>query len=193
MKITIRKTLKADLPKIFQIHSDPLVVPFQYKLRSDDTIESWVLKLEGREVQPRTVFKSTTVCLGREIVGHIIQHHYEIKSNKYCYCGWNIAPSHWGKGIATEAIRQQFELFFGQEDIDAVFSDCFSTNMRCLRLIQRLGYESIEIRLGERLWTMIKTGSFRRVLRFCLTREQWNASKIGQRKLIASDDDQSAL
>lgn len=175
MKISIRDTVKTDLPAIFRIRSDPKVVPFQYKLDRHDSIDSWIRKLEGRETYTGMEFKSSTILQDHETIGHIIRHHYEINGEKYCYCGWNLSPPYWGHGIAVEALTQQFEAFFNEQNLKAVISDCFSINKRCIRLMEKLNYESMPIPLRERIWTMVSNRCMHRILRFFLTRERWQS------------------
>lgn len=175
MDITIHDTIEADLPEIFRILTDPLVQPHQYKLVSSDTIDLWKQQLFGNQRSVKWVFKCTTIARHNDTIGHINQYYYEAYGQRICYCGWNIAPSYWGKGIALIALTQLFESLFGDHQIDAVVSDCFSNNNRCIRVMEKLNFKPGKISVCERMQTVIVKRCFHWILRFQLTESRWLA------------------
>ena len=176
MDIAIRDTVEADLPAIFRIRTDPLVHPHQYKLTRGDTIDVWKQQLFGSRKGGRMHFKSTTIVRDNEIIGHISQTHYEACGRNMCYCGWNLAPTYWGQGIAMIALSRLFDSFFSEQRIDTVISDCFSSNQRCIRLLQKLGYEPVPIAPYERVLILVVNRCLRWTRRFQLTADRWRAN-----------------
>jgi RimJ/RimL family protein N-acetyltransferase len=173
MDIAIRDTVEADLPDIFRIRTDPLVRPYQYKLTSVDTIDVWKQLLLGSRTQGGVVFKCATIVRQAEIIGHISQIHYEASGHKMCACGWNLAPKYWGQGIAVITLSELFHSLFGDQQIDAVISDCFANNHRCVRVIEKLKYEPIGISWYERLRIAISNRCLHWILRFQLSAKSW--------------------
>jgi len=55
--------------------------------------------------------------------------------------GWRLAPSHWGRGYATEAARGLLAFAFGQTGLDEVvgFTVCF--NLRSRRVMEKVGMQ----------------------------------------------------
>jgi RimJ/RimL family protein N-acetyltransferase len=175
MDIVIRDTAESDLPGIFRIVTDPLVQPHQYRLTRRDTIDGWKQQLFGDRKNGPMLIKCTTVVRYNEIIGHISHNHYEAHGQKLCYCGWNLAPAYWGRGIATIALSQLFDSFFGPQQVDAVISDCFSNNQRCVRVLQKLNYEPVGIAPYHRLVILIVNRCLHWIRRFQLTADRWHA------------------
>lgn len=173
MSITIRDATEDDLPAIFRIRTDPLVASRQYRLGERDTVEYWKQLLFG-EVEGNRCFRCTTVVHDQEVVGHISQYHLQIVDQTHCYCGWNLAPSHWGRGVMTAALSQLFDAFFHDRRVDFVVSDCFSNNHRCIRLLANLGYRPTPFSLWLQLQFALAMKSLRWIRRFELTPDDWN-------------------
>jgi RimJ/RimL family protein N-acetyltransferase len=73
------------------------------------------------------------------------------------------------------ALMQLFDSFFVDQEIVFVISDCFSTNQRCIRLLQKLDYKPIGIDPFERLQILMISHCWHWIRRFQLTAETWHA------------------
>ena len=178
MNVSIRNTVDSDLPEIFRIRTDPLVRPHQYKLSFLDSESLWATQLFGPTPKGNTqLFKCTSILRDGQLVGHISRIHYKYAGQNVCTCGWNISPSHWGNGIVTNAVTQLFDLFFYEQQVDVVISDCFSNNYRGLRVLNRLNYQPSSIAWRERLGIMMSRWCFHKILRFHLNLEMWENRK----------------
>ena len=65
------------------------------------------------------------------------------KSNIYRFSGelgYYIAEPYWGKGIATEAIKQICEYIFKQTDIVRILADPFAYNVASCRALEKAGF-----------------------------------------------------
>ena len=54
--------------------------------------------------------------------------------------GYWIGEAHWGKGIATEAIRQMTEYTFYYFDIVRIYAEVFENNKSSMRALEKNGY-----------------------------------------------------
>jgi len=54
--------------------------------------------------------------------------------------GYWIGETHWGKGIATEAIRQLTEYCFYYFDIVRIYAEVFENNKASMRALEKNGY-----------------------------------------------------
>jgi RimJ/RimL family protein N-acetyltransferase len=54
--------------------------------------------------------------------------------------GYWIGEAHWGKGIATEAIRQLTEYSFYYFDIVRIYAEVFENNKASMRALEKNGY-----------------------------------------------------
>ena len=55
--------------------------------------------------------------------------------------GYYLAEEYWGKGIATEAVKQLAEHVFNQTDIMRIFAEPFSTNRGSCRVLEKSGFQ----------------------------------------------------
>ncbi|MGO8814085.1 MAG: GNAT family N-acetyltransferase [Terriglobia bacterium] len=67
--------------------------------------------------------------------------------------GWWLAPSHWGKGLATEAARQALAYGFEVSNIERIVAIAQSANRDSLRVMDRIGmrFEREAIHKGIRV------------------------------------------
>ncbi len=54
--------------------------------------------------------------------------------------GYWIGEAHWGKGIATEAIRQMVDYTFYYFDIVRLYAEVFETNKASMRVLEKNGF-----------------------------------------------------
>ena len=55
--------------------------------------------------------------------------------------GYYIAEPYWGKGIATEAVRQACAYIFDQTDILRLYAECFAHNAASCRVLENSGFQ----------------------------------------------------
>lgn len=55
--------------------------------------------------------------------------------------GYYLAEDYWGKGIATEAVKQLADHVFNQTDIMRIFAEPFSTNRGSCRVLEKSGFQ----------------------------------------------------
>lgn len=177
MEIIIRDTIEGDLPAIFEIRRDPLVKPHQYRLKPNETVDSWKRMLFVTPMSGDVLFKSATILRDNSIIGHITHTHYLAGPQPICYCGWNLAPAYWGQGIAVIALSQLFDSLFDEQGVGVVISDCFAENQRCIRVFHKLNYEPSTIPLDERVIKMILKLCLHRIIRYKLTADRWRSRR----------------
>lgn len=98
---------------------------------------------------------------------------YEAYDQKARYCGRNLAPAYWGRGIAVVVLLQLFDDLFDDRQIDIALSDCFSDNQRCIRVLEKLDYEPVGISPLERLCILTLNRCLHWIRRFRLTCDGW--------------------
>jgi [ribosomal protein S5]-alanine N-acetyltransferase len=70
-------------------------------------------------------------------IGLILNGDVYIKSAEIGY--W-VAEQNWGKGIATEAVRQMTEYAFYYFDLVRLYAEVFETNKASMRVLEKNGY-----------------------------------------------------
>lgn len=180
MEITIRPSIEADLPAIQSIRTDPLVTPHQYRLTPADTVDFWRGKLFGAEQTGDAIFRSHTILLDNELIGHVVHTHF--KNERVSQFGWNLAPSHWGKGYASQGLSLVFDELAAEQAGHLFVADCFSANQRCRRLLERLGFAPTSVPLPERLMIALFMRCGHWIRRYFLKADDWKGQRSAQRK-----------
>ncbi|WP_307812762.1 GNAT family protein [Phycicoccus sp. CSK15P-2] len=53
--------------------------------------------------------------------------------------GWNVSPSHWGRGIGTRVARALLDVAFGELRLHRVTAGCFADNVASWRVMEKAG------------------------------------------------------
>ncbi len=74
-----------------------------------------------------------------ELIGAIDLRSIECE-NRTVECGYAIAASHWGKGIATRAVALALRCAFCELRVDIVFAHCLKRNPASARVLEKNGF-----------------------------------------------------
>jgi ribosomal-protein-alanine N-acetyltransferase len=91
-----------------------------------------------------------------EVAGGIGIHPQSDIHIKNAELGYWLAETHWGKGIATAAVKEMTEFAFRTYDINRVFARPFGNNPASQRVLEKAGFKQ-EARLAE---TIFKNGEY---------------------------------
>ncbi|WP_182867051.1 GNAT family N-acetyltransferase [Stieleria mannarensis] len=142
MALIIKPTERREIEAIFALRHDPDVLLHQYRPRRNETPESFARKLEAPPNPLGMSFRCTSILVDDVLVGHVMQHFGPAPDPRLnaCECGWNLAKSHWGQGIMTEALTLLFAQLFEEDPKLLIFASCFTSNQRSRRVIEKLGF-----------------------------------------------------
>ncbi|HRF18615.1 MAG TPA: GNAT family N-acetyltransferase [Chitinophagaceae bacterium] len=97
-------------------------------------------------------------------IGLILNGDVYIKSAEIGY--W-LGEQYWGKGIATEAVRQMTEYAFYYFDLVRLYAEVFETNKTSMRVLEKNGYylEGVrrkavfknDVLMDDYIWVKLKT------------------------------------
>ncbi len=88
--------------------------------------------------------------------------------------GYWIAPEHWGKGYATEALSFFIDFLFREYSINKVSAHVLATNKASQRVLEKNGFK-LEGMLRKHTWDR-ERGRFEDLLVYRLLREEWEAT-----------------
>jgi ribosomal-protein-alanine N-acetyltransferase len=91
------------------------------------------------------------------------------RTHRRASVGYDLARSHWGQGIATEAMRAVLRFGFEELDLNRVEALTIAENARSIRLLERLGFQREGVRRD--LW-LEADGSFRSSAIYSLLRSE---------------------
>lgn len=86
------------------------------------------------------VFAFAISVEGRAI-GSIGAFRQENIHNRTAELGYYIAEKYWGKGIATDAVRQICKYIFSHSDIIRIYAEPFAYNIGSCRVLEKAGFQ----------------------------------------------------
>jgi [ribosomal protein S5]-alanine N-acetyltransferase len=138
-RLRLRAPELSDAPQVLVFRGDPEVQRFNDEpLQTVDEAATFIefLREEIAADQRRhwaIVFEGTVVGL---IGLHAWQHHH-----RRAELGYDLARSHWGRGIAGDAARAVIEYGFGAMALHRIQAHTIADNHRSVRLLEGLGFQ----------------------------------------------------
>lgn len=139
MAVLIRQWAENDLQSLV-LHANNINIwnnlrnyfPYPY---TEENANEWLNKTIGA-----TPIVNFAIDLDGEAIGGI---GLVLNSDVYVYSaevGYWLAEEYWGKGIATEAVRQMVEYTFYYFDIIRLYAEVFETNKSSMRVLEKNGF-----------------------------------------------------
>ena len=123
---------------------------------------------------PENGWKCSTILVDGDFAGHITQVYSSPPTQVVMVTlGWNIVPELWGHGIVPNAVSQLLEDRFTELEAIEFQAFCFNSNTRCVRVLQKLGFEKQEPRWMEHARNFVQTFGRHRLLKYGLTYNNW--------------------
>ncbi len=139
MAVTIRKWNESDIPSLVQYANNINIwnnlrnsFPHPY---TEDHANSWVATSSVEEPLINFAIDLDGEAIGG--IGLIFNSDVYVLSAEIGY--W-IAEPFWGKGIATEAIRQMMEYTFYYFEVVRVYAEVFENNKASMRALEKNGF-----------------------------------------------------
>lgn len=139
MKIRLRPFTMNDLDAMVHHANNPKVAArLTDAFPSPYTRESGLLFLE--RVMAQNPAEVLAIEVDGEVVGNIGIHPQQDVNRLNAELGYFIGEEHWGKGIATEAIRLMVKYAFEHFKIDRIFARPFGSNLASQRVLEKAGF-----------------------------------------------------
>ncbi|MFO0647691.1 MAG: GNAT family N-acetyltransferase [Polyangiales bacterium] len=127
MKIALRPREPADDALHFAWQSDPAQVATTVPARSRPEFDAWIARIAA---DPTVTLR--TITADGEMVGTI--NTFEMGGARFI--GYRVANEHWGKGIATEAVR----LMVALDASRPIFATVLASNVASEKALRRNGF-----------------------------------------------------
>jgi len=131
-RLILRRAREDDLEAMHAILSSPLATLYWSTLPHDslDQSREWLGNMIASDPAQRDDF--------------IVEHEERVIGKAGCYrlpeIGYILHPDHWGRGLATEALRAVIAHVFKHYPVPALTADVDPRNERSIRLLERLGF-----------------------------------------------------
>ncbi len=129
MKIALRAREPADDELHFAWQAHPAQVATTVPARSRPDFDAWIARITA---DPTVTLR--TITADGAVVGTI--NTFVVEGERYI--GYRVANERWGKGIATEAIRQMVEL----DAARPIYATVLASNVASVKALQRNGFVS---------------------------------------------------
>lgn len=141
-RLTLRPARPTDLAALHAVFREPRAMTY-WSEPPHETIERTRVWLDEMIAIPPDEGEDFVVELDGVAIGKAGLHRFPI-------IGFILAPDHWGRGLAAEALRAVLARAFEVHGLPAIDADVDPHNAACLRLLGRLGF--VEIGRRERTW-----------------------------------------
>jgi ribosomal-protein-alanine N-acetyltransferase len=147
-RLTIRQYTADDLPEVHKLTSDPEVMEFiPCGALSYDIISKafpLVLERKGDELLTGSQGElpgklAVQLKASPQAIGYVSFTYLPHVDSEMPEVGYGLQRAFWGNGYATEAARAMFEYGFAHLQLPEIFIAAHPDNVRCLRIIQKLG------------------------------------------------------
>jgi len=152
-RVRLRWIETRDVEAIFAVFADPDVTrywstgPFSTHLAAEALIaEIHECFATQRLFQWGIARRDDDVLIGTCTLAHLTPAHRRAE------LGYALVRSHWGQGLATEALERLLQFSFGDLRLHRLEADVDPRNLRSIALLERLGFRR-EGHLRERWWT----------------------------------------
>lgn len=137
-RLVLREPAPADAPAVLVFRGDPRVQRFNDEpLRDVAAAGAFIEFLRAESAAGAR--RHWAITADDEVVGliglHAWQHHH-----RRAELGYDIAISHWGLGIASEAARAVIDYGFTTMELHRIQAHTIADNHRSVRLLERLGF-----------------------------------------------------
>jgi len=153
--VALREWKIADAPALTEAINNKKVMdnlrdglPFPYTEKDAEEFIGFVL---NGEKDSRYIF---AICCDGKVVGCIGVYRKDNVHRLTGELGYYIAEPYWGRGIASEAVRQMCGYVFKNTDIVRIFAEPYANNAASCRVLEKAGFQFE----GTLRWHAIKNG-----------------------------------
>jgi [ribosomal protein S5]-alanine N-acetyltransferase len=140
-RLELRRLGPADVDAVFRLQSDPAVVKFfgraPYLTRAE--AEQRIVNESAAIERGDSVRWALAPREGGEIVGTAGFWRWG-RDHHLAEIGYELAPEHWGRGLATEALRAIVRYGFAEQGLHRVEANLEPGNVRSARVLEKLGF-----------------------------------------------------
>lgn len=172
-RLLLRELSPQDWPAVHRYQSDPRYLRYyHWTERRPEAVRAFVEGLAAaQEPQPRLKYNLAIVLPDSDELIGITSLRRKHADGLDGELGYELAPSHWGQGYATEAASAMLALAFDLLGLHRVSSECIAENEGSARVLERLGM-TLEGRLRENEWMK---GRWWDTLIYGILQEEWKA------------------
>ncbi|MEW4283331.1 GNAT family N-acetyltransferase [Priestia koreensis] len=170
-RLVLRELVEQDAPALYDYFSDKHVLayygmePLQSLHEAKAMIENFNAMVEKKQGMRLAIVEKES----GETIGTCGFHNYAPR-HKRAEIGYELAPSHWGKGLATEAVEALVTHLFTTYDLSRIGAVVFIENVASRTLLQKIGFQEEGV-LRE---YMVQSGVAHDVIMHAVLSSEWD-------------------
>lgn len=152
-RLLLREFVPDDWPAVLAYQSDPHYLRYYaWTERTAEEVQRFVASfVEQQQVQPRTKFQLAIVLREEERLIGNCGIRLDAADGRKAEIGYELAPTYWGRGLATEAARALIDFGFDTLRLHRIAAWCIAENVGSARVLEKLGMHQ-EGRVREAEW-----------------------------------------
>jgi RimJ/RimL family protein N-acetyltransferase len=175
-RLVVRNFKDSDLESFLSYRNDPEVAKYQgwslpytreQATKLVEEMKDMHAPKQGRWLQLAVEFKETGEMIGD--LGCFINS----EDARQAVIGFTIAPNHWRKGYAVEAVFCLLEFLFDDLDLHRVVADCDAENTGSWRTLDKLGFR----REAYFVESLFFKGAYASEYHYGMLQREWRARK----------------
>ncbi|MGC4044126.1 MAG: GNAT family N-acetyltransferase [Armatimonas sp.] len=169
-RVCLRALEESDVDAIFRLFSDPEAMRYwSFPAYTERAQAEEHLARHTERINDGNVI-AWGIAKDQELIGTVALHKLDFEQGR-CELGYMLGRSHWGQGLASEAISLALDYAFGRLHLRRLEADIDPRNTASQKLLEKLGFQQ-EGYLRER-WNV--EGEISDSALFGLLRREWEA------------------
>ena len=170
-RLQLREFVPDDWKAVLAYQADPRYLQYYaWTHRLADEVKAFVQQfIEQQKAQPRCKYQFALILQAEnKLIGNC-GIRLETADSWEADIGYELAPSYWGYGYATEAAWALLAFGFDVLKLHRIWAHCLATNIASARVLEKLGMKR-EGRLRENEWLK---GVWHDTLLYAILEDQW--------------------
>ena len=142
-RLVLREFVLEDWPAVLAYQSEPDYLRYyHWTERSADDVQAFVQRfIDWQREEPRYRYQvAVTLQETGELLGNCGLR-LEYPGALAGEIGYELAPQHWGNGLATEAARSMLALGFEELRLHRIWAECIAENVGSSRVMEKIGMQ----------------------------------------------------
>lgn len=140
-RLTLRQLQQSDAADVLVFRGDWEVQKYNGRVfQNVKEVQTLIEELHDEFRALTGVSWAVTLTDDGAVLGLFGLHHWS-KYHRRAEVGYDLARTHWGKGIASEALRAIIQFGFERMSLHRIYASTIADNHRSVRLLERLGFQ----------------------------------------------------
>jgi len=150
-RLSVRELEVDDIPYIYAYGKEPIVVQYQDwgPVSLENSEHFYFRSQQDRTSEVRSNYTLGVILQSSGLLIGDCGYHFLDKTHSSAEIGYNLHPTYWGKGYGTELVIDLVAYMLSKHEKLMIYAECDSRNMGSRRVLEKSGFELLEIRKDD--------------------------------------------